>query len=305
MANENGNIGMVKYELDNGQSVELSPGIIRNYLVNGDGRVTDQEVHMFLELCKYQKINPFLREAYLIKRGNGQASMVSGKELFTKRAEKHPDFDGYEAGVIVMTQDKKVQNRPGTTYLPKHGETLVGGWAKVYRKNYRIPIEGTAMFDEYTTNQSTWLKIPATMIRKVALMRALREAFPDMLGGLYSQEELPVDGEKLPQEPVAPEAGKEAASETITAAQAKLLFSSASKEDVRAAIGGFGYQSTKEIRKADFDPILKRLADMQLERAPEVPQGTPDDSETGESGWVTDDEPLDETLPWDTGGESA
>ena len=81
---------LVKYETDNGQ-VELSGEIIKKYLVPAgkDGKpslVTDQEVTMFLKLCQYQKLNPFLREVYLIKYGNQPATMVTGKETFLKRA---------------------------------------------------------------------------------------------------------------------------------------------------------------------------------------------------------------------------
>lgn len=69
----------VEYEC-NGQMVKLSPNIIKQYLVSGNGRVTDQEVVMFLNLCKFQKLNPFLREAYLIKFGSQPATIVTGKE---------------------------------------------------------------------------------------------------------------------------------------------------------------------------------------------------------------------------------
>jgi len=292
----NGN-QIVKYELDNGQSVELSPEIIRNYLVNGDSKVTDQEVHMFLRLCQYQKINPFLRECYLIKYGSQPAQMVCGKELFTKRAESHPDFDGYEAGVIVLTQDKKLVNRPGTTFLKAFGETLIGGWAKVYRKNYRIPIESTAMFEEYTTGKALWASKPCTMVRKVALVQALREAFPDLYGGLYSQEEMPVDGERLPTAPAIPEGESKApdadqpagASDIITTSQARLLFANADKDTVRRVILEFGYATTKAIRKADFDGILKRLADIKLGEADTV-----ETAATETSG----EEPFDDQLPF-------
>ena len=58
---------LVKYEAG-GQEVTLSKDIVRKYLVNGAGNVTDQEVTMFLGLCKHRRLNPFTREVYLIKR---------------------------------------------------------------------------------------------------------------------------------------------------------------------------------------------------------------------------------------------
>ena len=49
--------------------LKLSPEIVKKYLVNGNGSITDSECAMFLALCKYQNLNPFLKEVYLIKYG--------------------------------------------------------------------------------------------------------------------------------------------------------------------------------------------------------------------------------------------
>lgn len=188
------------------ETVTLSPTIIRKYLVNGGGNVTDQEVTMFLNLCRYQHLNPFLREAYLIKFGNNPATIVTGKEAITKRAMRNPTFAGQQAGVVVRdNKTGQIENRMGSLVL--EGETLVGGWAKVYVKGYQVPIEAAVSFGEYVSTKSDgtvnsqWAKKPATMIRKVALMQALREAFPDDLGGMYSSDEI---GVEINEEAMAP-----------------------------------------------------------------------------------------------------
>ena len=62
------NTGIVEYE-SNGEIVKISPTTVRKYLVSGGGNVSDQEVMMFMSLCRYQHLNPFLKEAYLIKFG--------------------------------------------------------------------------------------------------------------------------------------------------------------------------------------------------------------------------------------------
>lgn len=194
---------MVKYETEGGL-VTLSKDTIKRYLVNGDDKavsnVTDQEVTMFLNLCKYQKLNPFLREAYLIKFGNSPATMVVGKDVFTKRAVKSPQYNGYKAGIVVETKEG-LAYREGS--LTTKSEFLVGGWAEVYRKDWDTPVRTEVSMDEYarTTKDgrlmSNWAKMPATMIRKVALVQALREAFPEELQALYSPEEMPVDDTRL------------------------------------------------------------------------------------------------------------
>lgn len=183
----------------NGTQVTLTPETVKNYLVSGDkDRVTTQEVVMFMNLCKFNGLNPWLREAYLIKFGNEPATIVAGKEAFTKRAETNENFNGYDAGIIVSDEDMgELIYRKGSFVLKN--EVLVGGYAEVWRKDrdhsYRIEVS----FDEYAgkkkdgTLNRQWASKPTTMIRKVALVQALREAFPGTLGGIYSAEEQGID----------------------------------------------------------------------------------------------------------------
>jgi len=196
---------LVKYETEHGE-ITLSPEIVKRYLVSGDAdRVTDQEMMMFLALCKYQRLNPFLREAYLIKFGDSPATIVTGKETFTKRAAAKQICKGWEAGVIVQTK-QGIEQRPGAFVAP--GEELIGGWARVHRQDWSIPLEVTVSLSEYQRYNSrgeimrNWREMPATMIRKVALVQALREAMPQEFQGMYSPEEMPVDTSQLNQEPV-------------------------------------------------------------------------------------------------------
>ncbi len=187
---------IVEYE-SNGQPIKLSPSIVRKYLVSGDPtKVTDEEVVMFLKLCQYQHLNPFLREAYCIKYGQEPATMVVGKGTYEKRAARNKAYEGFEAGVIVE-RDGKLENRVGSLVL--ESEKLVGGWAKVHVKGYSVPVESAVTFNEYVGRKGSgevnaqWSKKPGTMIRKVALVQALREAFPEDMEGLpYAEEELNV-----------------------------------------------------------------------------------------------------------------
>ena len=204
--------GVTEYKA-NGEIVKLSPDTIKKYLVSGSGNVTEQEIMMFLGLCKYQHLNPFLREAYLIKYGDrSPATMVVGKDVFLKRAKRNPDFAGMQAGIMVMKQDGRAGEREGTYYSRAAGEVIVGGWAKVYIKGYEHPIYASVSLDEYAGRKSDgsfngqWASKTATMIRKVALVQALREAFPEDLGALYDQAEMTaVSAEKLDDAPIVME----------------------------------------------------------------------------------------------------
>ena len=200
--------GIVTYMAGN-EEIRLSPDIVKRYLVSGDGDVTDQEVFMFLQMCRTQHLNPFLREAYCIKYGDhSPATLVVGKETFMKRARRNPDYQGSEAGIIVRDLETgEVKEVPGTVFVK--GQELVGGWARVYITGLAVPTYISVPFNEYAGRKSDgslngmWATKPATMIRKVALLQALREAFPEDMGGLYGAEEInTIDSEKLPEAPV-------------------------------------------------------------------------------------------------------
>ena len=178
--------------------VTLDEATVKNYLVSGDGSVTNQEIAMFINLCRYQHLNPFLKEAYLIKFGSKPAAIVVGKETFQKRAYRCPKFKGFEAGVIIVKKDTgEFEYRTGALALGN--EQLVGGWAKVYVEGYQVPVEMAITYREYVGKKSNgevnqqWANKPATMLRKVALVQALREAFPEDLGGLYDADELDIE----------------------------------------------------------------------------------------------------------------
>lgn len=179
----------------NGMEVKLTPAIVRDYLVSGNKEnVTMQEIAMFMNLCKFSKLNPWAKEAYCIKYGNEPATMVVGKEAFQKRAEANPDYDGSEAGIIVLDNETGVLSyRKGTLKLP--GEEIIGGYAEVWRKDRTHSTRIEVSFEEYAgrkkdgTLNGQWSKKPATMIRKVALVQALRETFPSAFGGMYVAEE--------------------------------------------------------------------------------------------------------------------
>ena len=128
-ANPNPNSDIVEYQAGK-ETVILSPEYIKKYLAGGNPNVTDSEAVMFLNLCRYQHLNPFLREAYLIKYGTAPATMVVGKDTFVKRARANKDFDGFQAGLMVLDKDGNLVEREGSFRLPS--DTLLGGWARVY-----------------------------------------------------------------------------------------------------------------------------------------------------------------------------
>lgn len=176
--------------------IKLTPKIVQDYIVGSGAAITLQEFKLFTELCKVQKLNPFLKEAYCIKYGSEPATIVVGKDVIVKRAVLHPMYDGKETGVIVMDASGNTTERQGCFVSPS--ETLVGGWAKVHRKDRTHPEYMSVSLDEVKakkkdgTTNTNWSNKAATMVEKVAKVRALREAFVDELGGMYEATEMGV-----------------------------------------------------------------------------------------------------------------
>lgn len=197
----------VEIEAMDGQRMTVTFDDVRNFICK---EATIAECRIFLETCKQYHLNPFTKEAYLIhydnKNGDTASTIVLGKTCYMKMAEAHPQYDGFEAGVIVMDEAAgELIHREGS--IVYQGETLVGGWAKTYRKDRSRPFYEEVNFSEYDTKKSLWVTKPATMIRKVALVHTLREAFPATFGGLIDESEVPVKAEadfrELPAEEAA------------------------------------------------------------------------------------------------------
>lgn len=175
----------VVYEV-NGEEIKLSGNMVKQFLVSGNEPVTDQEIVMFLKLAEHQKLNPFLKEVYLVKFKGKPAQNIVAKEAFMKRAENHPQYNGLKAGIIVLRGEDLLKLN-GAVSLPT--DKLIGGWANVYRKDRPEPVEVEIELKEFSKGQATWNQMPKNMIRKTAIVNALREAFPDTLGAMYTEDD--------------------------------------------------------------------------------------------------------------------
>lgn len=182
----------VKYSIG-GTEIKLTPKIVKDFITGANSDITLQEFKFFTELCKVRKLNPFLKEVYCIKYGNQPAQIVVGKDVFLKRALQHPQFNGLESGVIVLDKDNNLIERKGCFYLPT--DTIVGGWARVFRKDWEHSTYASVAFEEVAQKKSNgelnsnWANKKATMVEKVAKVRALRETFVDEMQGMYTEDE--------------------------------------------------------------------------------------------------------------------
>ena len=79
---------IVKFTDERGQMVQFSAQDIKARLCPN---IEDKELALVIGLCKAQRLNPFNKDVYIIKYGNSPASIVTSKEVFTKRANSNPD----------------------------------------------------------------------------------------------------------------------------------------------------------------------------------------------------------------------
>lgn len=260
--NKNNNaLALAEFTLEGGQV--LTADTVKNYLTSGNGAVTEQETLMFIELCKAQKLNPFIREAYLIKFGNSPANIVVGKDVFVKRAYRNPNFEGMKAGIVTVDKEGNTHEREGSLKLP--GETLIGGWCEVYTSDKKFPIKSVVSLEEYSKSQSTWKTMPMVMIRKCAMVTALREAFPEDLQGLYDASEMGVDT-KLPEKEIVPGTASPKQKNMILAlASQKDLFSFETKKDT-SKLEEFCHSNGYDLHKLTFEEaeeVLKLIANYE------------------------------------------
>jgi len=138
--------------------------------------------HSFLTLCYYQKLNPFIKEAYLIKYSSKYpASLVTGIETLRKRAMDNPKYRGC---------------RKWTTEKAEWDAGDKRAFCEVHVKGYAIPIKVEVDYEEFVglkqdgePNQM-WASKPKTMLKKVAEAHAFREAFPKEFKGMYVEGEI-------------------------------------------------------------------------------------------------------------------
>lgn len=187
--------GIVTYKASDGSDVKLSAGIIQKYIVTGGQKVDDREVYAFMAKCRARGLNPLAGDAYMTAYMNRQtnrveASVIVSKDYFVRTANQQPTFDGMKAGIVVVDRTGALQYREGCI-VGRSTEKLVGGWAEVYDKRRSHPSRAEVSLEEYDQHRSLWKTKPATMIRKVALVQALREAYPGAYGGIYDSSEMP------------------------------------------------------------------------------------------------------------------
>lgn len=169
-------------------STEITAEDIKKYFCPA---ATEKEVGFALQICKTNGLNPFKREAYIVKYGGNPAEVLTGYETYLKRAERARTYGGFK----VWTEGNGPEMK---------------ACIEVYRKDWNNPLYHEVEYKEYVQYKkdrngqvrpnAIWAKKPKTMLKKVAISQAFRFAWPDEFAGLpYIREEYNPE-ENEPQE---------------------------------------------------------------------------------------------------------
>ena len=194
---------IVKYTASDGMDVELTPEKVVNLIVTGGNEPDPRDVAVFIAKCQARGLNPLAGDCYMTtyknkRTGKVSTSVVVSKDYYMRTAGAQPTYRGFRAGIAVNNNGNLIY-RDGSMLLA--GEALLGGWAEIHDTRWDNPLRAEISRDEYDTGQSLWADKPATMCRKVALVQALREAYPNAYAGVYDEAETP-----QPEQPITVDA---------------------------------------------------------------------------------------------------
>lgn len=224
-----------------------------------DEEISDILLGSFLHLASSLKLDPRKKEIDLIAFDGKHLIPYITKQGLTILANRQKSYKGFHAGIILKTE-KGIEFREGTIKLD--GEELLGGWCEVFAdgKDFgKVTVNGKDLKIKQWENNTYLSASIETMVRKVAIARALREAFP---------EDFPVniimDGEEYLEEPkvIAP---KQVLSEDIVNINLN-RFQELSKENRELATQLFyNYLDENNIKKEDLtEEDWGKLSDILL-----------------------------------------
>lgn len=146
-------------------------------------------IKMFARFCGESNLSPFKKQVHLVKRGEKFTIQtgIDGYRAIANRTGLYAGSDDYlfDEGIGEYEMIKNARKNPTTAKAVVY--RLVGG--------VRCPFSATAGWKEYSQSYNgklgnMWEKMPFLMLGKCAEALALRKAFPEELGGLYTDEEM-------------------------------------------------------------------------------------------------------------------
>lgn len=163
-------------------------------------KATPEELKMFLHLASAYGLDPFARDIWFVKMGEGSREkplIMTSRDGYLKIANRDPHFEGMDADVVYSGDSfRKTPGGVEHVYGAKDRGAPIGAYAIVYRDDRKIPVYAYAPFKDYGGRTSVWRQYPHAMILKVAEAMALKRAFS--ISGLVTREEMDEGNEPAP-----------------------------------------------------------------------------------------------------------
>jgi len=172
-----------------GKLTKTQLALIKNTIAKG---ADDDELRLFIQVCKGANLNPFLKQVFLVPRWDSK----SGKEIraiqvsidgFRSIAESSGTYAGNDDPIFEGEKEIELDKKKITVPLK--------ATVTVYKmlEGQRLPFTATARWEEYYPGPKMgfqWHIRPYLMLGKCAEALALRKTFPKLLSGMYAQEEM-------------------------------------------------------------------------------------------------------------------
>ena len=238
---------------------------------------TDDELSLFLFQAKKTGLDPLKKEIYFIKVG-GRVQTITSIDGMRLVADRSGNYEGQTQPVFYDSDGKSYD-----IWLKK--EPPFACKVGVWKKNFKEPLYAVAIFSEYAKG-NLWLKMPSLMIAKVAEALALRKAFPNDMGGIYTRDEMEQahDFKEEKKEVLVDEVKVKILSDLILE----------SKTDLEKFLAHAKVKSLNEINLGNYE-TLKKLLLLKIEAMPkpekkeeviEAVSFTIDDVEFDETGKI-------------------
>ncbi|WP_171050880.1 RecT family recombinase [Bacillus sp. BHET2] len=157
--------------------------VVVNSIAKG---ATNEELALFIQICKQNNLNPFKNHIYFIKYGNQMSIQVSveGIQYLAQQREDYKgvtvqlvhENDDFEIGVDPETQELKIEKH--TIKIPRG--KVAAAYAIAKREGYPdkvVVIEADEVEHLRTKSGSQWKTYYNDMFKKHALKRALKLQF--------------------------------------------------------------------------------------------------------------------------------
>lgn len=154
---------------------------------------TNDELALFLHVCKRKNLDPLTRQIYAMRDKNGKLTFMTSIDGWRISSERSGQYAGM-AGPFWCGEDGEWREIWTAEQPP------VAAKVGVLRHDFKEPVWGKALWRTYAQKRADgsligfWAKGGEHMLAKCAESIARRIAFPDEGGSLYIPEEFPDEG---------------------------------------------------------------------------------------------------------------